>query len=296
MAVARAKGRHETDDYSIAELFSIGMPWPAAPSCPNVSSPWSACPRRPRSTTRDLTGSRVGADPEWAEQRAARAGRAAVQAYLPSAESDPDTLTPAGQSALESRWSWLARVAGQAMKEGDEGMVEDLLAGVQVWGFRPGGHHWRVSSSCTGIRIGWCLAPTASGSQRTVRQPNRVLLLAPATSLCSTQPGGSGVAAQPTVTGTVGRSRTWSSLGRRGAPLWSRVPASRHWCGQETVSSLDRLSQNRVRWPTITTHRRSLPRRTRCGPYALTNPAREPVVRAGNGEWALLDGVTGDGW
>lgn len=188
MAVARAKGRHETDDYSIAELFSIGMPWPAAPSCPNVSSPWSACPRRPRSTTRDLTGSRVGADPEWAEQRAARAGRAAVQAYLPSAESDPDTLTPAGQSALESRWSWLARVAGQAMKEGDEGMVEDLLAGVQVWGFRPGGHHWRVSSSCTGIRIGWCLAPTASGSQRTVRQPNRVLLLAPATSLCSTQP------------------------------------------------------------------------------------------------------------
>lgn len=141
MAVARAKGRHETDDYSIAELFSIGMPWPAAPSCPNVSSPWSACPRRPRSTTRDLTGSRVGADPEWAEQRAARAGRAAVQAYLPSAESDPDTLTPAGQSALESRWSWLARVAGQAMKEGDEGMVEDLLAGVQVWGFRPGGHH-----------------------------------------------------------------------------------------------------------------------------------------------------------
>ena len=72
-----------------------------------------------------------------AEQRAARAGRAALEAYLPSAEFDPDTFTPADQSALESRWSWLAGVAGQAVEEGDEGMVEDLLAGAQGWGFDP---------------------------------------------------------------------------------------------------------------------------------------------------------------
>ncbi len=72
-----------------------------------------------------------------AEQRAARAGRAALEAYLPSAEFDPDTFTPGDQSALEGRWSWLAGVAGQAMEEGDEGMVEDLLAGAQGWGFAP---------------------------------------------------------------------------------------------------------------------------------------------------------------
>jgi pimeloyl-ACP methyl ester carboxylesterase len=70
-----------------------------------------------------------------AEQRAARAGRAALEAYLPSAEFDPDTFTPADQSALGSRWSWLAGVAGQAMAEGGDGMVEDLLAGAQGWGF-----------------------------------------------------------------------------------------------------------------------------------------------------------------
>jgi pimeloyl-ACP methyl ester carboxylesterase len=72
-----------------------------------------------------------------AEQRAARAGRAALKAYLPSAEFDPDTFTPGDQSALEGRWSWLAGVAGQAMEEGDDGMVEDLLAGAQGWGFAP---------------------------------------------------------------------------------------------------------------------------------------------------------------
>jgi pimeloyl-ACP methyl ester carboxylesterase len=72
-----------------------------------------------------------------AEQRAARAGRAALEAYLPSAEFDPGTFTPGDQSALEGRWSWLAGVAGQAMEEGGDGMVEDLLAGAQGWGFAP---------------------------------------------------------------------------------------------------------------------------------------------------------------
>ena len=72
-----------------------------------------------------------------AEQRAALAGRAALEAYLPTAEFDPDTFTPGDHSALESKWAWLAGVAGQAIEEGDEGMVEDLLAGAQGWGFAP---------------------------------------------------------------------------------------------------------------------------------------------------------------
>jgi pimeloyl-ACP methyl ester carboxylesterase len=72
-----------------------------------------------------------------AEQRAALAGRAALEAYLPSAEFDPETFTPGDHSALEGRWSWLAEVAGRAMAKGDEGMVEDLLAGAQAWGFAP---------------------------------------------------------------------------------------------------------------------------------------------------------------
>jgi len=72
-----------------------------------------------------------------AEQRAAQAGRAALEAYLPSAEFDPETFTPDDQSALEGRWSWIAGVVGKAMEQGDEGMVEDLLAGARGWGFTP---------------------------------------------------------------------------------------------------------------------------------------------------------------
>ncbi len=72
-----------------------------------------------------------------AEQRAALAGRAALEEYLPSAEFDPETFTPEDHAALEGRWSWLGEVVGQAMEKGDEGMVEDLLAGAHAWGFAP---------------------------------------------------------------------------------------------------------------------------------------------------------------
>jgi pimeloyl-ACP methyl ester carboxylesterase len=74
-----------------------------------------------------------------AEQQAALAGRAALEAYLPTAEFDPETFTPGDQAALGGSWSWLAGVAGQAMEQGEEGMVEDLLAGVRPWGFAPSG-------------------------------------------------------------------------------------------------------------------------------------------------------------
>ena len=72
-----------------------------------------------------------------AEQRAALAGRAALETYLPTAEFDPQIFTEDDQSALEGTWSWLAGVVDQAMEKGDEGMVEDLLAGAQAWGFAP---------------------------------------------------------------------------------------------------------------------------------------------------------------
>ena len=72
-----------------------------------------------------------------AEQRAALAGRFGLEDYLPTAEFDPQSFTAADQSALEGRWSWLAKVVDQAMEKGHEGMVEDLLAGAQAWGFAP---------------------------------------------------------------------------------------------------------------------------------------------------------------
>lgn len=72
-----------------------------------------------------------------AEQRAARAGQQALEDYLATGEFDPETFIPADQEALAERWSWLAGVAGQAVRQGGTGMVEDLLAGAGPWGFAP---------------------------------------------------------------------------------------------------------------------------------------------------------------
>jgi pimeloyl-ACP methyl ester carboxylesterase len=72
-----------------------------------------------------------------AEQQAALAGRAALEAYLPRADFDPDTFTPGDHAALGGTWSWLNKVVGQAMAQGNEGMVEDLLAAAKPWGFEP---------------------------------------------------------------------------------------------------------------------------------------------------------------
>jgi len=74
-----------------------------------------------------------------AENRAAAGGRAALEAHRAGAEDeDMDAFfTEADMAALGGRWSWLADVAGQAMEQGNEGYIEDTLAGVQPWGFRP---------------------------------------------------------------------------------------------------------------------------------------------------------------
>jgi pimeloyl-ACP methyl ester carboxylesterase len=70
-----------------------------------------------------------------AEQRAARDGRAALEAYLPSAEFDRETFTAGDWAALEGGWSWFGDVVGKALENGNEGMVEDLLASAEDWGF-----------------------------------------------------------------------------------------------------------------------------------------------------------------
>ncbi len=72
-----------------------------------------------------------------AEQRAALNGRAALKAYLPSAEFDQATFTPGDYAALQGGWSWFGDVVDKALEHGDEGMVEDLLAGARGWGFTP---------------------------------------------------------------------------------------------------------------------------------------------------------------
>ena len=73
-----------------------------------------------------------------AELRAATRGREALERYLASTEFDPEQFTPADHAALAGEWSWLGVVAGQGMKSGPGGMIDDDLAYVAPWGFDPG--------------------------------------------------------------------------------------------------------------------------------------------------------------
>ena len=69
--------------------------------------------------------------------RAAVGGRAALEDYLASAESDPEMFTPEDHAALSGEWSWLLDVVGQAVEAGDGGLIDDDLAYVGPWGFDP---------------------------------------------------------------------------------------------------------------------------------------------------------------
>src|SRR3984957_7936913 len=74
-----------------------------------------------------------------AENRAAAGGRAALEAHWAKAEPEDMSafFTEADMAALDGSWSWLAGVAGQAIEQGSEGLLEDTLASAQPWGFRP---------------------------------------------------------------------------------------------------------------------------------------------------------------
>ena len=74
-----------------------------------------------------------------ADLRAAREGRDARRARLESDEFDPEMFTPADHAALDGDWAWLAGVAGRAIAQGPDGMIDDDLAYTRPWGFAPGG-------------------------------------------------------------------------------------------------------------------------------------------------------------
>jgi pimeloyl-ACP methyl ester carboxylesterase len=81
----------------------------------------------------------AGMTPSNAEEyRAAATGRAALEAYLASAEVDPDAFTPADHAALLGPWSWIGTVVEQALATDQGGMVDDDLAYVTPGAATPG--------------------------------------------------------------------------------------------------------------------------------------------------------------
>jgi pimeloyl-ACP methyl ester carboxylesterase len=72
-----------------------------------------------------------------AKLRAAAAGRAALAAYLATDEFNPEEFTPADHAALAGDWSWLGRIAGEAIETDTGGTLDDELAYTAPWGFDP---------------------------------------------------------------------------------------------------------------------------------------------------------------
>ena len=72
-----------------------------------------------------------------AEMRAARAGRAELEALLAKGKYDPEMFTPADHAALEGDWKWILDIVGPALDNGLGGMIDDDLAYTRPWGCDP---------------------------------------------------------------------------------------------------------------------------------------------------------------
>ena len=71
-----------------------------------------------------------------AQQRAAAAGRAALEKHLAETDDEAD-FTPEDEAALAGEWSWLIDVVRPAIAGGMGGFIDDDLAAVGAWGFDP---------------------------------------------------------------------------------------------------------------------------------------------------------------
>ena len=73
------------------------------------------------------------------ELRAAVVGREALATRLATVAFNENSFTPADHAAVSGEWSDLGRNAGLATANGLDGMIDDDLAYVALWGFSPSG-------------------------------------------------------------------------------------------------------------------------------------------------------------
>jgi pimeloyl-ACP methyl ester carboxylesterase len=81
-----------------------------------------------------FTGLAAGGE---ASLRAATQGREAIAKHQASAEFDPESFTPADNTAFDGPWGWFGSVVRPAMAAGPDAQIDDELANVSPWGFDP---------------------------------------------------------------------------------------------------------------------------------------------------------------